>query len=118
MESLPRSKDGVPTFDGSAERLAMFKEEARAYLFTLEHHKRYLAGPRLGQGLTGVARTVIRKKLAHPRRAYDLIQHLEQTLGQPTLIQAAQHKLRLDEMMNLELEPVMGDHSMRMGENA
>ena len=98
MESLPRSKDGVPTFDGSAEHLAMFKEEALAYLFTLEHHKRYLAGPRLAQGLTGVARTVIRKKLAidpqwlaHPRGAYDLIEHLEQALGQPTLIQAAQH---------------------------
>ena len=98
MESLPRSKDGVPTYDGSAEHLAMFKEEALAYLFTLETQKRYLGGPRLAQGLTGVARTVIRKKLAvdppwlaHPRGAYDLIEHLEQSLGQPTLIQAAQH---------------------------
>ncbi|CAK9111517.1 unnamed protein product [Durusdinium trenchii] len=76
----------------------MFKEEALAYLFTLETQKRYLGGPRLAQGLTGVARTVIRKKLAvdppwlaHPRGAYDLIEHLEQSLGQPTLIQAAQH---------------------------
>ena len=97
-DSLERNKDGVPAFDGSAEKLALFREEALAYTFTLEHHKRYLAGPRLAKELTGVARTVVRRKLAqdpqwlaHPRGAYVLIDFLEQAIETPTLVQASNH---------------------------
>lgn len=98
MESS-RSKDSaVPSFDGTAERFPIYKEEALQYTFTLERHKRYLAGPRLVQGLSGVARTVVRKRLAvdpqwlaQPRGAYDLLDHLEANLGQPTLLSASQY---------------------------
>ena len=97
-ESVSRTKDGVPTFDGTADKLNLYREEALQYLFTLEHHKRYLAGPRLAQALTGIARTVIRKRLAgdpqwlaHPRGGYDLLEHLERCIGQPSLLQASQH---------------------------
>lgn len=86
----------APSFDGSPEKLATYRDEALAYTFTLEIHKRYLAGPRLAQNLSGVARTVIRRKLssdpqwlAHPRGAYTLIEYLEQAIEQPTLVQAA-----------------------------
>eukprot|EP00435_Cladocopium_sp_Y103_P054009 s378_g17.t1 len=96
--SLERNKEGVPAYDGSAETLALFREEALAYTFTLEHHKRYLAGPRLAKELTGVARTVVRRKLsqdpqwlAHPRGAYVLIEYLEQAIESPTLVQASNH---------------------------
>lgn len=78
--SLEKNKEGVPSYDGTAEKLALFREEALAYTFTLEVHKRYLAGPKLAKELTGVARTVVRRKLAqdpqwlaHPRGAYVLI---------------------------------------------
>lgn len=97
-ESVSRTKDGVPTFDGTADKLNLYREEALQYLFTLEHHKMYLAGPRLAQALTGIARTVIRKRLAgdpqwlaHPRGGYDLLEHLERCIGQPSLLQASQH---------------------------
>jgi len=97
-DSLERNKEGIPAYDGSAEKLALFREEALAYTFTLEHHKRYLAGPRLAKELTGVARTVVRKKLAqdpqwlaHPRGAYVLIEYLEQAIETPTLVQASNH---------------------------
>lgn len=97
-DGLSKTKDGVPCYDGAADKLNLYKEEALQYLFTLEHHKRYLAGPRLSQSLTGIARTVIRKRLArdpqwlaHPRGAYDLLEHLEECIGQPTVLQAAQH---------------------------
>ena len=90
--------DRIPSFDGSPEKLATYRDEALAYTFTLEIHKRYLAGPRLAQNLTGVARTVIRRKLsvdpqwlAHPRGAYVLIDFLEQAIEQPTLVQASQY---------------------------
>ena len=96
--SLDRNKEGVPSYDGSAETLGLFREEALAYTFTLEHHKRYLAGPRLAKELTGVARTVVRRKLAqdpqwlaHPRGAYVLIEYLEQAIESPTLVQASNH---------------------------
>lgn len=85
----------IPSFDGAPEHLASYRDEALAYTFTLEIHKRYLAGPRLAQNLRGVAKTVIRRKLAadpqwlaHPRGAYTLIEFLEQAIEQPTLIQA------------------------------
>ena len=91
-------KDGVPTYDGAPERLALYKEEAMQYMFTLECHKRYLAGPRLAAQLTGVARSVIRKRLsqdpqwlAHPRGAYVLVDYLEQAIEKPTLVLASQH---------------------------
>eukprot|EP00435_Cladocopium_sp_Y103_P026359 s1589_g6.t1 len=97
-DGLERNKDGVPTYDGSAEKLALFREEALAYTFTLEHHKRYLAGPHLAKELTGVARTVVRRKLAqdpqwlaHPRGAYVLIDFLEQAIETPTVVQASNH---------------------------
>ena len=96
-ESFER-KDGIPTYDGTPERLSLFREEAMQYMFTLECHKRYLAGPRLAARLTGVARTVIRKRLsqdpqwlAHPRGAYVLVDYLEQAIEKPTLVLASQH---------------------------
>ena len=97
-DSLERNKEGVPSYDGSAEKLSLFRDKALAYTFTLEHHKRYLAGARLAKELTGVARTVVRKKLAqdpqwlaHPRGAYVLIEYLEQAIETPTLVQASNH---------------------------
>lgn len=96
--SLEKNKDGVPSYDGTAEKLALFREEALAYTFTLEVHKRYLAGPRLAKELTGVARTVVRRKLAqdpqwlaHPRGAYVLIDFLEKAIESPTLVQASNY---------------------------
>lgn len=97
-QGLSRSKDGAPSYDGSADTLALYREEAVQYMFTLEYHKRYLAGPRLAQELRGVARVVIRKKLAqdpqwlsHPRGAYTLVDYFEKAIDRPTLVQAAQH---------------------------
>eukprot|EP00435_Cladocopium_sp_Y103_P058586 s1303_g20.t1 len=91
-------KGGVPSYDGVAEKFPRYKEDALQYMFTLEVHKRYLAGPRLVQGLSGVAKTVVRKRLAvdpqwlaHPRGAYDLLDHLEANLGQPSLLSASQY---------------------------
>ncbi len=96
--SLEKNKEGVPSYDGAAEKLALFREEALAYTFTLEVHKRYLAGPRLAKELTGVARTVVRRKLAqdpqwlaNPRGAYVLIDFLERAIESPTLVQASNY---------------------------
>eukprot|EP00435_Cladocopium_sp_Y103_P071399 s167_g37.t1 len=65
-------------------------------MFTLESHKRYLAGPRLAANLSGTAKVVVRKRLvtdpqwlAHPRGVYVLLSYLESTIEAPTLVQAS-----------------------------
>ena len=91
------AKEGIPIYDGTPELLPFFREEAIQYMFTFEAHKRYLAGPRLAKELTGVARTIVRKKnlqdpqwLAQPRGVYALLDHLEAALDRPSLVQASQ----------------------------
>ncbi|CAE7339695.1 unnamed protein product [Symbiodinium pilosum] len=91
------AKEGVPIFDGTPELLPYYREEAIQYMFTFETHKRYLAGPRLAKELSGVARTIVRKKnlqnpqwLANPRGVYALLEHLEAAMERPSLVQASQ----------------------------
>ena len=90
-------KDGIPLFDGTPELLPYYREEAIQYMFTFETHKRYLAGPRLAKELSGVARTIVRKKnlqnpqwLANPRGVYALLDYLEQAMERPSLVQTSQ----------------------------
>ena len=59
--SIARNAEGVPIYDGSPETLPLFREEALQYLMTFEHHKRYLAAPRLVKELQGVAKTAVRR---------------------------------------------------------
>ena len=65
-------------------------------MMTLEHKKRYLAGPRLAKELSGVAMTAIRTRttrdpqwLAHPRGTYQLLEFLEGVLAKPTLVESS-----------------------------
>ena len=83
-----RNKEGVPTFGGEPEKLALYKEDALQYATRLEHKKRYLAGPRLLQELTGVAKTITRAQtlrdpqwLSHPRGVYQRLEFLESMTG-------------------------------------
>lgn len=96
-----RSRDGVPTYGGEPERLALYKEDAIQYAMGLEYKKRYLAGPRLLQELTGVAKTITRTKtlrdpqwLSPPRGVFQLLEHLESELGKPSLVDASRHVMK------------------------
>lgn len=94
--SILRTKDGVPKYDGTPELLPLYKEEAVQYLMTFEHKKRYLAGPRLLQELEGTAKVAVRNKtlrnpqwLSHPRGVYVLLEHLEEVVARPSLVEAS-----------------------------
>lgn len=96
-----RSRDGVPTYAGEPERLPLYKEDAIQYAMGLEYKKRYLAGPRLLQELTGVAKTVTRTKtlrdpqwLSHPRGVFQLLEFLESELGKPSLMDASKQIMK------------------------
>ena len=98
---IQRSAQGVPIFDGSPEGLPAFREEALQYLMTFEHHKRYLAAPRLVKELQGVAKTSVRRMttknpewVAHPRGVYQLLQHLEELVARPSLVDASRYVMK------------------------
>ena len=59
-QKITRTSDGIPQYDGSPELLPLYREEALQYWMSFEHHKRYLAGPRLVKELSGVAKVAIR----------------------------------------------------------
>ena len=91
-----RTKDGVPKFDGTPEKLPAYTERAIQYSMGVEYHKRYLCGPRLLQELTGVAKVITRtvtlknpQWLSHPRGVYQLLQFLEEHIQRPSLIEAS-----------------------------
>ena len=94
--SILRTKEGVPKYDGTPELLPLYKEEAVQHLMTFEHKKRYLAGPRLLQELEGTAKVAVRNKtlrnpqwLSHPRGVYVLLEHLEEVVARPSLVEAS-----------------------------
>ena len=99
--SIARNAEGVPIYDGSPETLPLFREEALQYLMTFEHHKRYLAAPRLVKELQGVAKTAVRRMttknpewVAHPRGVYQLLQHLEEVISKPSLVDASKYVMK------------------------
>ena len=99
--SIPRTGDGVPKYDGTPELLPLYKEEAVQYLMTFEHKKRYLAGPRLIKELEGTAKVAVRTKtlrdpqwVSHPRGVYALREHLEASVGRPSLPEASRHVMK------------------------
>lgn len=59
-QTITRSADGVPQYDGTPELLPLYREECLQYLMTFKHKKRYLAAPRLVKELRGVAKTAVR----------------------------------------------------------
>ena len=100
-QKITRTSDGIPQYDGSPELLPLYREEALQYWMSFEHHKRYLAGPRLVKELSGVAKVAIRTQtlkdpqwLAHPRGVYQLLGYLEQTLSKPSLVEASRFVMK------------------------
>ena len=56
---FPRTKDGVPIWDGSSESFQGYAEAARLFEQTTQFQKRYLCGPRLQAELTGAAKRLV-----------------------------------------------------------
>lgn len=100
-QSISRTHDGIPIYDGSPELLPLFREEALQYLMTYEHKKRYLVGPRLAKELQGTAKLATRNMvtrdpqwLSHPRGVYTLLQHLEDVIAKPSLPEASRFVMK------------------------
>ena len=99
--SEEKTKDGVPKFDGTPEKLPACKERAIQYSMGMEYHKRYLCGPRLLSELSGVAKVITRtitlrnpQWLSHPRGVYQLLEFLEEHISRPSLIEASKQVMK------------------------
>ena len=87
--TVTRTRDGVPSWDGSPATWAEFKRSALLYVQSTKYENRYLCGPRLAAELTGPARASITHKrstwLAAPDGVEKLLLHLQSAISEPIL---------------------------------
>jgi len=92
---LPRTKDGVPVWDGEAASFQAYEELALQWEQGIAWHKRYLCGPRLVSELTGTARRFIIGKrpswVSFNGGVQYLLEHLRGALGRPQISDMTDH---------------------------
>ena len=85
--AVSRTKEGVPTWSGEASSFVQYEEAALLWEQSLTWEKRYTAGPRLVQQLTGAARRLVAGQpagwVAFRGGVTQLMDHLRQALGKP-----------------------------------
>ena len=82
-----RTKDGIPTWGGEASSFVQYEEAALLWEQSLTWEKRYTAGPKLVQELTGAARRLVSGQpagwVAFRGGVTTLMDHLRLALGKP-----------------------------------
>ena len=85
--AVGRTKEGVPTWGGEANSFVQYAEAALLWEQSLTWEKRYTAGPRLLQELSGAARRLVTGQppgwVAYRGGVATLIEHLRRGLGKP-----------------------------------
>ena len=88
-QSLSKSKEGVPAWDGSSDTFQSYSEAAQLYEQSVPYHKRYLCGPKLQSELTGAAkRLVVGQRpdwISFSGGVETLLSHLRRCLGKPQM---------------------------------
>lgn len=89
QHKVTRNKEGIPCWDGDATSFQEYEELSLAWEQSVPVQKRYLAGPKLANELTGVARRFITGKrpdwLSYDGGVAVLMEHLRKNLGLPQL---------------------------------
>ena len=82
-----RTRDGIPTWNGEANSFVAYEEAALLWEQSLTWEKRYTAGPRLVQELTGAAKRLVAGRdagwVAFRGGVTVLMDHLRKALGKP-----------------------------------
>ncbi|OLP94111.1 hypothetical protein AK812_SmicGene23906 [Symbiodinium microadriaticum] len=85
--AIGRTKDGIPTWGGEASSFVQYEEAALLWEQSLTWEKRYTAGPKLVQELTGAARRLVSGQpagwVAFRGGVTTLMDHLRKALGKP-----------------------------------
>ena len=86
-DGIPRSRDGVPQWDGNGASFTRHEEEALLWQEGVPYHKRYTCGPKLMAELQGTARRYILGKppgwASFNGGVEILLTHLRAALGRP-----------------------------------
>lgn len=89
MKRIERNKEGVPCWDGDAATYQEYAEVAALWEQSIPYHKRYLAGPKLINELTGASRRFVMVKdptwVSFEGGVQVLLDHLRQNLGLPQM---------------------------------
>ena len=89
-----RSKDGVPTWDGSASTFQAYEEQVLVWEQGVKYENRYLCGPRLCGELSGAAQRMIVGKpptwVSFNGGVAVFLRHLRQSLGRPQIPEATE----------------------------
>ncbi|CAE7790042.1 RE1, partial [Symbiodinium sp. CCMP2456] len=87
VATVNRTKDGVPMWSGEASLFVQYEEAALLWEQSLTWEKRYTAGPKLVQELSGAARRLVAGQppgwVAYRGGVRVLMDHLRQGLGKP-----------------------------------
>ena len=87
VTAIGRTKDGVPMWSGEANLFVQYEEAAFLWEQSLTWEKRYTAGPKLVQELSGAARRLVAGQppgwVAYHGGVRVLMDHLRQGLGKP-----------------------------------
>ena len=82
-----RTKDGIPTWGGDASTFTLYEESALNWEQSLTWEKRYVAGSKLVQELTGAAKRYVAGQppgwVSFRGGVAALMNHLRQALGKP-----------------------------------
>ncbi|OLQ11583.1 hypothetical protein AK812_SmicGene4618 [Symbiodinium microadriaticum] len=85
--AVGRTKDGIPTWGGEAGTFVQYEEAALLWEQSLTWEKRYTAGPKLVQELSGAAKRLVAGQpagwVAYRGGVSTLMGHLRQALGKP-----------------------------------
>ena len=88
-QSVGRTKDGIPTWGGEASAFVQYEEAALLWEQSLTWEKRYTAGPKLVQELTGAARRLVSGQpagwVSFRGGVTKLMDHLRAALGKPRI---------------------------------
>ncbi|OLP96604.1 hypothetical protein AK812_SmicGene16103 [Symbiodinium microadriaticum] len=84
-----RTKDGIPTWGGEASAFVQYEEAALLWEQSLTWEKRYTAGPKLVQELTGAAKRLVSGQppgwVSFRGGVTTLMDHLRAALGKPRI---------------------------------
>ena len=90
--SVSRTKDGIPIWGGEAGSFVQYEEAALLWEQSLTWEKRYTAGPRLVQELSGAARRLVAGQpagwVANRGGVTALMDHLRKALKKPRVNEA------------------------------
>ena len=91
---MGRSKDGIPTWDGSASTYQAYEEQVLVWEQGIKYENRYLCGPRLAGELTGAAQRMIVGKpptwVSFNGGVEVFLRHLRESLGKPQIPEATE----------------------------